>query len=116
MKKYVDVEALLNNLPDDLPYKAIVKRVLMQAPSADVEPTEEVNRLKHILGCYALQYGTVRDMDVVEVVRCVDCKWWECRADRIGIGKCQNPLNGLFSEYSDNEDYCSYGERRDSND
>ena len=36
MKKHVEVESLLNNLPDDLPYKASVKRVLMQAPSADV--------------------------------------------------------------------------------
>lgn len=55
------------------------------------------------------------EADVVAVVRCNDCKWWECREDRYGIGKCQNPLNGLFSEYSDNEDYCSYGERREQN-
>lgn len=45
MSKYVDVDELLNRLPDDLPYKASVKRVLMQAPTADV----------------------------VEVVRCKDC-------------------------------------------
>lgn len=36
MSKYVDVEELLNRLPDDLPYKASVKRVLIQAPTADV--------------------------------------------------------------------------------
>ena len=36
MSKYIDVESLLNNLPDDIQYKASVKRVLMQAPSADV--------------------------------------------------------------------------------
>ena len=33
--RYIDADALLNNLPDDLPYKASVKRVLMQAPTTD---------------------------------------------------------------------------------
>ncbi len=33
---YVEVDTLLNALSDDLPYKASVKRVLMQAPEADV--------------------------------------------------------------------------------
>ena len=35
MSRYIDADALLNNLPDDLPYKASVKRVLIQAPTAD---------------------------------------------------------------------------------
>ena len=34
---YINTDELLNSLPDDLPYKASVKRVLMQAPEADVE-------------------------------------------------------------------------------
>ena len=41
MPRYTDVDALLNELPDDLPYKASVKRVLMQAPAADVVPKSE---------------------------------------------------------------------------
>lgn len=45
MSRYIDADELLNRLPEDLPYKASVKRVLMQAPEADV----------------------------VEVVRCRDC-------------------------------------------
>ena len=36
MAEYIDREALLRRLPDDLPYKGSVKRVLMQAPTADV--------------------------------------------------------------------------------
>lgn len=39
MARYTDIDALLdlvNELPDGLPYKASVKRVLMQAPEADV--------------------------------------------------------------------------------
>lgn len=48
MSRYIDAEALLSRLPDDLPYKASVKRVLLQAPTADV----------------------------VEVVRCKDCFYY----------------------------------------
>ena len=45
-KRYIDADAQLSRLPDDLPYKASAKRVLIQAPTADV----------------------------VEVVRCKDCR------------------------------------------
>jgi hypothetical protein len=48
MNKYIDADLLLAKLPDDLPYKASVKRVLTQAPTADV----------------------------VEVVRCKDCFYY----------------------------------------
>ena len=36
MSRYIDADELLKRLPDDLPYKASVRRVLMQAPDADV--------------------------------------------------------------------------------
>ncbi len=42
MARYIDADALLSRLPDALPYKASVKRVLMQAPEADVAPKSEV--------------------------------------------------------------------------
>jgi len=41
MPRYTDIDALLSELPDDLPYKASVKRVLIQAPTADVVPKSE---------------------------------------------------------------------------
>lgn len=34
MPRYIDADAELERLPDDLPYKGSVKRVLMQAPAA----------------------------------------------------------------------------------
>ena len=34
--RYIDADKELYNLSDDLPYKASVRRVLMQAPEADV--------------------------------------------------------------------------------
>ena len=35
MRKYIDADAELERLPDDLPYKGSVKRVLMQAPAVN---------------------------------------------------------------------------------
>lgn len=45
MARYIDADELLKRLPDDLPYKASVKRVLIQAPTADVVPRCEVEEL-----------------------------------------------------------------------
>ena len=89
MSRYVNVDELLNRLPDDLPYKASVKRVLTQAPTADV----------------------------VEVVRCKDCKYWDTR-DSEGIqGICLCGEKDFYygSEfYPFADDYCSYGERSEN--
>lgn len=51
--------------------------------------------------------------DVVEVVRCKDCKWWEAWITGSTIGRCENPRNGLVNEYSEETDFCSYGERKE---
>lgn len=37
MARYIDAEELLHRLPNDLPYKGSVRRVLIQSPSADVQ-------------------------------------------------------------------------------
>jgi hypothetical protein len=46
MAKYVDVDKLWRKLPDDLPYKASVKRVLIQAPAADVVEVKRGHMIK----------------------------------------------------------------------
>ena len=89
MPTYKDIDAILRNLPDDLPYKASVKRVLIQAPEADV----------------------------VEVVRCKDCEHWkDTSPDTVTEdhwGECRKPLGDYrFCETAEN-DFCSYGERKD---
>lgn len=51
--------------------------------------------------------------DVVEVVRCKGCVWWEA-CGRLGtVGKCESPHNGLWNEYTFACDFCSYGERKE---
>lgn len=47
MARYVDVEELLQKLPNDLPYKASVKRVLIQAPAADVVEVKHGEWMEH---------------------------------------------------------------------
>lgn len=51
--------------------------------------------------------------DVVEVVRCKDCTWWEARTYGSTIGRCENPCNGLRDEYVEDADFCSYGKRKE---
>jgi hypothetical protein len=80
MSRYIDADKLLNRLPDDLTYKASVKRVLIQAPTADV----------------------------VEVVRCKDCEYYEPHGNgKFGLCKCKK-CKGIRSE----NDYCSNGVKR----
>ena len=83
MRRYIDADELLNRLPDDLPYRASVKRVLMQAPTADV----------------------------VEVVRCKDCK--HCTLTEEGEHAHDDIVCDYFmTDGMLDNDYCSYGERR----
>ena len=57
--------------------------------------------------------------DVVEVVRCKDCEYWDERcSDRIiatRLGYCEKPLGDyIYSDITTAEnDFCSYGERRE---
>ena len=48
------------------------------------------------------------EADVVEVVRCKDCIY--CDLD----DRCEAPENGLIREYVKPDDFCSYGERKDT--
>lgn len=48
--------------------------------------------------------------DVVEVVRCKDCKFHEVNVLNCGMEWCKK-----FSRITYFNDYCSYGERKDSN-
>lgn len=45
-------------------------------------------------------------VDAVEVVRCKECRFWD--DDR----RCNGIENGLVREYTWDDDFCSYGERR----
>lgn len=81
--------------------------IIAGLPTADVVPRKELTalkkeneRLRHILDCYAVQYRTVRDCEVAEVVRWKNCTEWD--KDE---GECSHWYG--FRE----NDFCSYGER-----
>lgn len=84
MPRYFDADALLSKMPDDLPYKSSVKRVLMQAPAADV----------------------------VKVVKCKDCEhatFYSCKNDA-----CYRGIICEYRIGTDDENFfCSYGERKE---
>ena len=63
MPQYKDIDEILKNLPDDLPYKASVKRVLIQAPTADVVPKSEVEELKEWVEAYK---NTIASMEKID--------------------------------------------------
>ena len=46
--------------------------------------------------------------NVVEVVRCKDCRFWD-------NGRCEATVNGLVREFTEETDYCSYGKRKKEN-
>ena len=49
--------------------------------------------------------------DIVEVVRCRDCKHWICNPNTEEWGKCKWISDEQFDVVMNDDDYCSYGER-----
>lgn len=69
---------------------------------------EKAKRLLHIEYAYAAEQllDEIPAADVAQVVRCKDCKY------NIGTKKCLNP-DSFFAMPKD-DDFCSYGERREA--
>ena len=71
MNRYVDANELLTRLPEDLPYKASVKRVLMQVPTADVA---EVKHGEWVYGEYDIPHCSECGYEPKEISPfCPDC-------------------------------------------
>ena len=66
-------------------------------------------------------YGEIIDSDVVEVVRCKDCKYWQPHT-QCGFDEDNDeyhnycgyhmPDDEWYAEYWEADGYCSYGERK----
>lgn len=100
-KEYIEREAVLNNAD-------IITVHTREYGSIDVIPVDCVS--------------DIPSADVVEVVRCKDCKHWrEAGTGWRGIhyGYCHNIHNDGFPFHTEHEpitkdkDYCSYGERKE---
>lgn len=71
--RLIDADKALRSLPDDLPFKGSVRRVLIQAPTVDAVSREEfraaVNELCRLCGRYTREHDGA----------CNGCKWRERR-------------------------------------
>ena len=86
MPEFIDRQELIDNLNKFAPehYNALVNQLIMKQPIADV----------------------------VEVVRCKDCKYW---SGEYRFCKCFG-LDSYGSSQFYEESFCSYGERESDND
>ena len=92
-KKYIDRDALINDFESDLIIRMFYNLKGSPRPSA-IDIADVIKRIEDF-----------HTEDVVEVVRCKDCKFY-------GNGDCS--VQSVRSMWPN--DYCSYGERRsDSN-
>ena len=69
-------------------------------------------RVREIIKGISVEVEDASDTDVVEVVRCKDCKWWKTNYSwngnehKICVKEPYEPLRNA-------EDFCSRGERRE---
>ena len=111
--RLIDADALEKNLSNDLPYKASVKRVLIQAPTVETIPKGAYEQVKwerdmaiQQLNDYGVQLG--EKTDCVRVVRCKDCAFWQDNNNGYPHPDCR----WVQIETPDADDYCSLGNRR----
>ena len=95
-----DVLAKVNEDVDGL----IISSVVHCGVSVDKE--ELLRALQYDRGQYDAGYRDGIAAAEKKLVRCKDCRYWD--DDR----RCNGIKNGLVVEYTDEDDFCSYGERR----
>ena len=102
MSKYIDVEELVKE----------IERCSYETWSKGVNPTWWAQAVKvkdNILGCIERQPTA----DVVEVVRCKDCKYLYCLSAVDRQFYCRHFPKGLTGiNIVEDNPYCSYGERK----
>ena len=98
-KEYIEREAVLNELQEELEF---------DTPMYTAEQNEYVNRGLKIAVKDIKKAPTA---DVVEVIRCKDCKTWDIEHISCeGFARCINGESGV--RYRRRDDFCSYGERK----
>ena len=78
----------------------------------DVNTACERCRLKDAGNCGACIIGAAPTVDAVEVVRCRDCKYWGSTTGFCNLHS-NSSKSALYWDLFDEDDFCSYGERRE---
>lgn len=93
MARYIDADKLEKDFPQSVSKHNVII-------NGNEYPVFLVDHVLHKIRNYPTA-------DVVEVVRCKDCKYWETQNG----GFCKASY-GLCEINNENNDFCSYGERK----
>ena len=76
--------------------------------------TDEISPMDYVRRHYIDQMPTI---DAVQVVRCMDCKWWSVDPEYCWDGETELPqrLCWVHDSYVEANDFCSKGVRREDN-
>ena len=114
MADYINREELIKDLKKFAPehYSALVNTLIEKQPAVDVVSIgvlEQVRWERDVAIEQLAEYGVCfgeKKKDLVEVIRCKDCKHYIARY-------CTRDINGRTNMFLMNEnDFCSYGERK----
>lgn len=105
MKRYIDADRLIAHLKDEIEECD---------PKCGGRPDIAYGVTLGLKS--AIAFAETLSADVVEVIRCKDCKHWQDTSDATDTeahwGECRKPLGDYrYCETAEN-DFCSYGERR----
>ena len=115
MAEYIERGALIENLNRFAPehYNALVNQLITKQPAADVI---EASELHDFFAEFIKKQNQCIDIlekmavaDLVEVVRCKDCRHYNTSGCSDGWGWCESMNNGT-NDYR----YCSDGERKEN--
>lgn len=120
--RLIDADALVQMLENDAKhmedpvgrawtYAAI--NDIKNAPTADVVDKALYKRLLENSVIIAAALNSYQTADMVEVVRCKDCKWFDMTEPCGTIAPNAHRCKRVTRLWMDDDAFCSYGERRE---
>jgi hypothetical protein len=105
MAEYIEREAVIDKIDDTTWYHISCQKNLVEGAACEADALYKATDIYNVIKSAPIA-------DVVEVVRCKDCKYWQDNNDRYPHQECRW---GNY-ETPDPDDYCSYGELKEGDD
>lgn len=105
MPEYIEREAVSNEIDDITWYHISCQKNLVEGAASEADALYKATDIYNVIKSAPIA-------DVVEVVRCKDCKHWQDNND----GRPHQECRWGNYETPDPDDYCSYGELKDGDD
>lgn len=100
MSRYIDADKLHEEIFEETKFKL------------DPETNDVVKRLTMSISEVLRRINNQPSADVVKIIRCKNCKHWICNPNTDAYGVCGKASYDDFEIIMENDDYCSYGEKR----